>query len=300
MKRLIKSALLVCVAQTLLSVLLCAQQLDLKWTKGNLPTSRISAQGVGGLCLETDGNGGVQLSTCSSGGGTGTVTSFSSGNLAPLFTTSVTNSTATPSLAFTLTNAAAHTFFGNTSGVSAAPSYSAITSADLPGSITSSTSGNAATASALAANPADCVANNFAISIDAGGNLTCAQVTYGQVTGTPTLPANTTATASNFFTAYNSSTGAFTKAQPASSDLSDFPSQATNSGKFLTTNGTVLSWGTPAGGGSGTVTSFSAGNLSPLFTTSVATATSTPALSLGPVRGMLIVPGINPPELLLR
>jgi len=34
-----------------------------------------------------------------------------------------------------------------------------------------------------------------------------------------------------------------------------------------------------AGSGGGTVTSFSAGNLSPLFTTSVATATSTPALS---------------------
>jgi hypothetical protein len=34
-----------------------------------------------------------------------------------------------------------------------------------------------------------------------------------------------------------------------------------------------------SGGGSGTVTSFSSGNLSPLFTTSVATATTTPALS---------------------
>ena len=32
----------------------------------------------------------------------------------------------------------------------------------------------------------------------------------------------------------------------------------------------------------------------------VRSAVSTPALSLGPVRGMLIVPGINPPELLLR
>jgi len=38
-------------------------------------------------------------------------------------------------------------------------------------------------------------------------------------------------------------------------------------------------WATVGGGGSGTVTSFSAGTLSPLFTTSVATATTTPALS---------------------
>jgi hypothetical protein len=55
------------------------------------------------------------------------------------------------------------------------------------------------------------------------------------------------------------------------------PSQATNSGKFLTTDGTNTSWGSPSG--SGTVTSFSAGNLSPLFTSSVATSTSTPALT---------------------
>lgn len=50
-----------------------------------------------------------------------------------------------------------------------------------------------------------------------------------------------------------------------------------SSGQVLssTTTGT-RSWITPA---AGTVTSFSAGTLSPLFTTSVATATSTPALS---------------------
>ena len=35
----------------------------------------------------------------------------------------------------------------------------------------------------------------------------------------------------------------------------------------------------PLGSGGGSVNSFSAGNLSPLFTTSVATSTSTPALT---------------------
>ncbi len=43
---------------------------------------------------------------------------------------------------------------------------------------------------------------------------------YSDLSGLPTLAANTTATASQFFTAYNSTTGAFTKAQPAFSDLS--------------------------------------------------------------------------------
>jgi len=53
----------------------------------------------------------------------GTVTSFSSGNLAPLFTTSVTNVNTTPALAFTMSNAAAYTILGNNTGVSAAPTY---------------------------------------------------------------------------------------------------------------------------------------------------------------------------------
>lgn len=59
-------------------------------------------------------------------------------------------------------------------------------------------------------------------------NITCAGgLTCTGTAGTDTLdftissafPANTTSTASNFFAAYNSTTGAFTKAQPAFSDL---------------------------------------------------------------------------------
>jgi hypothetical protein len=56
----------------------------------------------------------------------GTVTSFSSGNLSPLFTTSVATSTTTPSLSFALSNAGANTWFGNSTGSSAAPSYNSL------------------------------------------------------------------------------------------------------------------------------------------------------------------------------
>jgi parallel beta-helix repeat protein len=56
------------------------------------------------------------------------------------------------------------------------------------------------------------------------------------------------------------------------------PSQTGNSGKIFSTDGTNTSWITITLG-SGTVTSFSSGNLSPLFTTGVSTATTTPALS---------------------
>lgn len=64
--------------------------------------------------------------------GTGTVTSFSAGNLSPLFTTNVATATTTPALTFTLSNAAAHTFFGNNTGSTAAPAFVSLTAADLP------------------------------------------------------------------------------------------------------------------------------------------------------------------------
>ncbi len=57
------------------------------------------------------------------GSGSGTVTSFSSGGLSPLFTTSVATSTTTPALSFSLSTAAADTLFGNNTGSTAAPGY---------------------------------------------------------------------------------------------------------------------------------------------------------------------------------
>jgi hypothetical protein len=87
--------------------------------------------------------------TLTATGSGGTVTSFSSGNLSPLFTTSVATPTSTPALSFTLsTVTAANQFFANTTGGSA-PAFRSIAATDLPATITSNTSGNAATASAL-------------------------------------------------------------------------------------------------------------------------------------------------------
>jgi hypothetical protein len=80
--------------------------------------------------LSVDASGNL-IETAIGGGGSGTVTSFSSGNLSPLFTTSVSTSTTTPALNFSLSNAAAHTFLGNNTGSSAAPAYSAINEADV-------------------------------------------------------------------------------------------------------------------------------------------------------------------------
>ncbi len=68
--------------------------------------------------------------TCTAGvcsattGGSGTVTAFSSGNLSPLFTTSVATSTTTPALTFALANAAQNSVLaGPATGGAGSPSY---------------------------------------------------------------------------------------------------------------------------------------------------------------------------------
>lgn len=69
------------------------------------------------------------------GGGSGTVTSFSAGTLSPVFTTSVANASTNPALSFALTNAGAHAFLGNNTGSSAAPTYVQPNFTDLAGNI---------------------------------------------------------------------------------------------------------------------------------------------------------------------
>jgi len=55
--------------------------------------------------------------------GIGIVTNFSAGNLSPLFTTSVTNSSSTPALSFSLSSTGNFNLFGNFSGLPAVPSW---------------------------------------------------------------------------------------------------------------------------------------------------------------------------------
>jgi len=71
------------------------------------------------------------------GGGSGTVTSFSSGNLSPLFTTSVATASTTPALSFTAVNQAANLFYvGPAAGGAAAPTFRAMVNADLGTTLT--------------------------------------------------------------------------------------------------------------------------------------------------------------------
>lgn len=65
----------------------------------------------------------VDIDNWNAGSLGGTVTSFSAGDLSPLFTTSEATATTTPALSFSLSNAGANTYFGNATGSPASPSY---------------------------------------------------------------------------------------------------------------------------------------------------------------------------------
>jgi len=57
------------------------------------------------------------------GAGTGTVTSLSSGNLSPIFTSSVTASTTTPAVSYSLSSSSAYTVLTNSTNATSAPAY---------------------------------------------------------------------------------------------------------------------------------------------------------------------------------
>ena len=74
-----------------------------------------------------------QAADCVNPSGTGTVTTFSAGNLSPLFTTSVATATTTPALTFALSNVTQNTVFaGSNGGGTVAPTFRSLVGADLP------------------------------------------------------------------------------------------------------------------------------------------------------------------------
>lgn len=109
-------------------------------TQGGIPTGGTANQAL----TKIDGtNYNTQWTTL--GGGTGTVTNFSAGDLSPLFTTTETNTTTTPALAFTLSTAGANTVFGNNTASTAAPGFQSMVLAQLPSIATDSILGRATT-----------------------------------------------------------------------------------------------------------------------------------------------------------
>jgi hypothetical protein len=160
---------------------------------------------------------------------------------------------------------------GPGSGGSGAAAFRALVSGDIPNNAASTTgSSGSCTGNAATATVASGLTGTPSISIT---NLT--------VGGTTSFVAGSIATAAiaaGFLPeAGGTMTGVLTL-ESSAAGLKDSAGSTGSSGNVLTVDGSGNPvWAAPAT--SGTVTSFSAGGLSPLFTTSVATATTTPALT---------------------
>jgi hypothetical protein len=167
-------------------------------------------------------------------GGSGTVTSFSAGDLSPLFTTSEATVTTTPALTFTQVNQNANIVFaGPTTGAAAAPTFRALVADDIANAIvigkviTGFSSGAGAVAATdtilQAINKLDgnIAANGTSLatkwSLASGGTLTGANTITGSEANTLTFTGTWTATANNSFQA--NYTGAFTARATASDNL---------------------------------------------------------------------------------
>jgi hypothetical protein len=69
-----------------------------------------------------------------------------------------------------------------TGSVSAPPVWSAISASDIP-TLNQNTTGNAATATALAGTPTQCGANNWSTGVAASGNANCSQPAFSNLSG---------------------------------------------------------------------------------------------------------------------
>src|SRR5204862_5913356 len=129
-------------------------------------------------------------------GGSGTVTTMSTGNLAPLFTASVVTATTTPALSFALSNAAAHTFFGNNTGSTAAPAYLRLACADLSDS--ASGCSTAATSFPLSATVLGTNGSGQPVAATTTGSGTTVPLATSPVLDTPSVTTINDATAHPF------------------------------------------------------------------------------------------------------
>lgn len=186
MKRLLLSALL-----ALASISASAQapiwtkqpisQFDLLTTPLTVPYGGTGAATITGLVL---GNGASAFSAyAGSACAANTFSASISGSGA--LTCSAVPYAATTGVAPAFVSGTQNYFWATPNGSSGVPSLRAIVAADIP-TLNQNTSGNAATATALAADPADCAANTFANAINASGTLTCTAVPYAATTGVAT------------------------------------------------------------------------------------------------------------------
>jgi hypothetical protein len=176
--------------------------------------SFVSGQSLGTITATTSGpfsfvavesNGSPSMSVkntiLNGSGGSGTLTTITSGNLSPLFTVNITNPTTTPALAFTLSNASANTVFANCTGSTAAPSFCSLTGAMLPNPSASTLGGVESVAT---------VANNFVTGISTSGIPSLAQPIISNLGGAGAAVTLTEAAAGDVVTFASKEPGVLT------------------------------------------------------------------------------------------
>ena len=240
----------------------------------------------------------------------GTVTSFSAGNLSPLFTTSVSNYTTTPSLTFSATSQNANLVYASPNGSSGVPLFRQVVVADISATGTANNTTFLRGDGSWSTPTFTSQWNNGTYGIDYQANGVGIGRTAIQnyrlsiESSTADVPAlyirNTNSSGHGIWCYAGSSSsqsglyvGNYTQTQSfldvrANGEiwLSSIPSTTplSNVLYYDTSTHSVKYGATPSGGGSsGTVTNFSSGNLSPLFTASVSNSTTTPALSFSAV-----------------
>lgn len=245
-----------------------------------LPNSSVIRAGNNVTITFSDGYCTISAQATGGSGGSGTVTDFSAGDLSPLFTTSEATTTTTPALSFTMTNTgSANVLAGPASGANGAYSFRKLTGLDLGyGLVAGANITLTMVGSQLSVASTDQyqgTVTNFSAG-DLSPLFTTSEAT---TTTTPALTFNASNAASATCLSGPASgpNGAYSFRRLTGFDLNDVIVPGSN---VTVTNlgGTLQISATDTNSG-GTVTSFSAGDLAPLFTTSEATVTTTPALT---------------------
>ena len=263
------------------------------WFRGITGNDLVNALQAGTNVSITNNGSTITISATASGGGGGTVSSFSAGNLSPLFSSNVSSPTTTPSLTFTLTSQSSAKFFaGPSSGTDAGPTFRSILGSDVYAAL-------------------EAGSNISLVNMGSTVRITATDQYQGTVTSvavgnlSPLWTANTansTTTPNTTFTQVNAPSASFLRGPSSGADGAYWFGRITGndlagvitpgSNTTVTNSGATFS----INGNAGTVTSFSAGDLSPLFTTTETDPTTTPALSFSAINQSPNLVFVGPPS----
>ena len=188
-----------------------------------------------------------------SGGGSGTVTSVAL-TLPSWLTVTGSPITSSGTLAVTGTSETANYFLAAPNGSSGAMTPRAIVAADIP-TLNQNTSGNAATATALASSPAQCSGGKFATGVTTSGAANCnSNLDDGSTAANTLTYAGSAGVAAKSFTSTGSAPGRLQLyAATYATIVAAYPCNSGNKGNYAEfTDSTTNTWGASitTGGGS--------------------------------------------------